>query len=92
MSKILELNGYKYSRERFEGYKFRAIFNFKISDDWREDSNLNIYTDNPDKEEVKKVVDSRRTEKVTSCIMIHWTTKEQDDLTAIFIEETLKDL
>ena len=87
--KILEINGFKYSREEFEGYKFRSIFKFSVSDDWREDTNLNIYTDNPDKEEVKRVIDGKRTEKVISCVMIHWTTKEQDELTAEFIEEIL---
>jgi len=92
MSKILELNGFKYSREKFEEHKFRAIFKFSVSEDWREDSNINIYTDNPDKKEVEKVINSKKTEKVTSCVLFHWTTKEQDELTTQFIEEPLKDL
>jgi hypothetical protein len=32
MSKILELNGYKYSREQFEGYKFRITFRIGVDE------------------------------------------------------------
>lgn len=90
--KILEQNGYKYSREQFEGYKFRVIFRLKISDDWREDSVVHIYTDNPNREEVQNTIVSITSAKVIGCEMEHWTTKEQDELTAQFIEETLKDI
>ena len=31
--KILERNGYKYSRGEFEGYKFRTIFRMGIDTD-----------------------------------------------------------
>jgi uncharacterized membrane protein len=92
MSKILELNGYKYSREQFEGYKFRITFRIGVDTNWRNDSLITIYTDNPNKEEVNDVIISRTTDKVKSFIMECWTTKEQDDLAIQFIEETLKDL
>ena len=92
MGKILELNGFKYSREEFEGYKFRTIFRMGIDEDWRNDTNLTFYTDNPNREEVNNVIVSKTTEKVKSCVMEHWTTKEQDDLTMEFLEETLEDL
>lgn len=90
--KILEQNGFKYSREEFEGYKFRTIFRLSVSEDWREDVLSTIYTDNPNKEEVNNIIVSKTTDKVKSCVMEHWTTKEQDELTAQFIEETLKDI
>jgi hypothetical protein len=92
MSKILELNGYKYSREQFEGYKFRITFRIGVDTNWRNDSLITIYTDNPNKEEVNDVIISRTTDKVKFFIMECWTTKEQDDLAIQFIEETLKDL
>lgn len=88
--KILEQNGHKYSREQFEGYKFRVIFRLKVSDDWREDIVVHIYTDNSNKEEVRDTIASRISDKVIGCEIEHWTTKEQDELTALFIEETLK--
>jgi len=90
--KILELDGYKYSRKEFEGYKFRSIFKFRVNNDWRDDSNLNIYTDNPNREKVTRVITSKATDKVIEVLLEHWTTKEQDDLIAQFIEETLKDI
>ena len=91
MSKILELNGHKYSRQEFEGYTNRAIFRLGIDIDWRNDRCITVYTDNTNKFEVDKVILSRTTDKVRNFIMEHWTTKEQDDLTSQFLEETLKD-
>ena len=92
MTRILEQEGYKYSREEFDGYTHRVKFRLSISDDWREDRSIDIYTDNPNKIDVLKVVSSKKTEKVKLFSMEHWTTKEQDDLIAQFIEETLKDI
>jgi hypothetical protein len=90
--KILEQNGYKYSRKEFEGYKFRTIFRIGIDNDWRNDSNITIYTDNSNREEVNNVILLKTTNKVKSFVMEHWCTKEQDELTMEFLEETLKDI
>ena len=90
--KIIKRNGHSYSRDEFEGFKFRTMFRFTVSDDFREDSVIHIYTDCPDREEVVKVVDSLKKENLKSCELEHWTTKEQDELTSQFIEESLKDL
>lgn len=89
--KILEQNGYKYSKEPFEGHTHRAKFRFTVSDDWREDTIMDIYTDNPDREAVKEVINSRKKEIVKSCEMEHWTTKKQDDISGKFLAEFLKD-
>lgn len=90
--KILEQNGYRYSREQFEDYKFRVMFRIGTTTDWRNDSVVTIYTDNPNKDEVADVILSKTTKKVKICVIEYWTTREQDDLTAQFIEETLKDI
>ena len=87
-----EINGYKYSKKEFDGYKFRSIFRLSVDEDWRNDTNIDVYTDNPDREEVKKVINSLTTDKVKNCFMEHWTTKEQDDRNSELIEETLKDI
>lgn len=92
MSKILEQNGFKYSREPFEGHKFRTIFKFRVNNDWRDDSKLHIYTDNPNREEVIRVINSKVKDNVIEVLLEHWTTKEQDDLASKWFEETLKDL
>jgi len=57
--KILEQNGFKYSREEFEGYKFRTIFRIGTDTDWRNDRNITVYTDNPNRDEVDKVILSK---------------------------------
>jgi hypothetical protein len=69
--KILEVNGFKYSREEFEGYKFRMMVRLSVSDDWRKDRNVNIYTDNPDKSEAFNVITSRTSKEVIKCILEH---------------------
>lgn len=85
--KILEQNGYNYSRESFEGHTHRAKFRFTVSDDWREDTTMDIYTDNPDKIAVEEVINSKKKEVVKSCEMEHWTTKEKDDINSKFLDE-----
>jgi len=90
--KVLELNGYKYSKEKFNDYKFRSIFKLRVDNDWRNDVNINIYTDNPNRADVLNVVNLKASKKVIEVILEHWTTKEQDELTLQFLEETLKDL
>ncbi|HSE99785.1 MAG TPA: hypothetical protein VLA48_02725 [Nitrososphaeraceae archaeon] len=55
-------------------------------------SNITVYTTNPDKPSVFKVIEGKATEKVHAIKLIHWASKEQDDLTVQFIEETLKDI
>lgn len=88
---MLELNGHKYSREQFEEYTHRAKFRLNRGEDWRNDITIDVYTTNSNKEDVFYIVNARTKEEVTACKMEHWTTKEQDDLSAKLIEETLKD-
>lgn len=87
--KILEKDGYKYSREKFEGHKFRTMYRLSVSEDWREDVTIHIYTDNPNQEVVDEVIFGLRNEKVISVKRIHWTTKEQDELINKLLEEEL---
>lgn len=81
-----------YSKKEFEGYRFRAAFRLKVSEDWREDTTINIYTDNSNREEVNNVIVSKTTDKVVDCTLENWATKEQDELATELIEETLKGL
>jgi hypothetical protein len=90
--KILEVNGFKYSREEFKGYKIRTIFNLRVNNDWRDDTKVHIYTDNTNREEVVRVVNSKTKDKVIEVILEHWTTKEQDEATSLFLDEFLKDI
>jgi DNA-binding ferritin-like protein len=87
---IKEFNGNKFSRIRFDGYthRFKVVFETGSI----HVSNMDIYTDTDSREVVSNFVDSAKTKKVISFKIVHVASKEQDDLTAKFIEETLKDL
>jgi hypothetical protein len=88
---MLELNGYQYSRTEFEGYKFRAKFEFGLQGE-NHKTNVDIYTTNPDKWEVTGIIASKATKKVTSVTLVNFSTKEQDDKAAELINETLLNL
>lgn len=80
------INGHTYSTKRFDEYKFRAkVRATKVGSE----HNIDLYTTNLDKEEVENVLIDRRSPDVTSIQIIHWTTKEQDDLANKFIDEWL---
>ena len=86
------INGFLYSKTPFEGWKFRAKFRFQINKDWRDDTTIDIYTDCPNKLDVHFAITSCTKDKVIECILEHFTTKEQDELSDKFIKEFLKDL
>lgn len=85
--KILELDGLKYSRNEFDGYTNRAKVVIKTTTD---EHNLDIYTTDTSKKSVENVLLDRKSDDVFSLRIIHWTTKEQDDLDAKFIDEFFK--
>lgn len=86
------INGFTYSKEPFEGWKFRAKFRFSVDEDWRNNISVDIYTTCSDKLDVYYSIMNNISDKVIEMTLEHFTTKEQDELTAKFIEETLKDL
>lgn len=88
--KINEFNGNKYSRSRFDGYTHRFKVEFETG--LIHTASMDIYTDTDSREAVSSFIDSVKTKKVISFKIIHVASKEQDDLTAKLIEETLKDL
>lgn len=90
--KILEVNEHKYSREAFEGYKYRAIIEATLFDQYWTDK-IDIYTTNSNKSEIEEVINSiKNKNKVSSIKLIHFTTKEQDEASSKFLEEFLKDI
>lgn len=79
----------KYSRKEFEGYTHRFIVQFKIDNDFRNDTNMHIYSNSGDKDELVAFINNKKTDKVISFQVVHKATKEQDEMTAKFIDETL---
>ena len=88
---MLELNGHQYSKTEFEGYKFRAKYEFAVQGQNYKTA-IDIYTTNPDRWEVTGIVASKTTEKVTGVKLVNFATKEQDDAAQELIKETFLNL
>lgn len=84
------VNGQYWSLERFDGYKYRFKIEFETGEEYTH--NLDIYTTEIDREKMNEWVESKKTKRVESFKIIHVASKKQDDLTAKFIDETLKDI
>ena len=95
---IKEKEGYKYSLKPFDGCLFRAKIVLEMKDG-KQEHNTDVYTDNPNRDDVEYILmgamlnkyDSKDIFMVVSGV-VHWSSKEQDEATSKFIEETLKDL
>lgn len=81
---IKEVNGFKYSRESFEGYKHRAIITLT---DFDTEYKFDFYTTNTEKiptfNDILGFI-----KRGTNIKMVHWASKEQDDAATKLIEET----
>lgn len=82
------INNYKYSSKEFPEYKIRIKTKFIVHEDYH---NIDIYSDNPNVEEIKQVIKDNATRKVLSIEFLNVSTKEQDIATSKFIDEILKD-
>lgn len=75
--KILELDGYKYSREQFDDYAYRA--KVEIQTFSGRQFILDVYTTNPSWGSVEDVLHGRKSEDVSSLAIINWASKEEDE-------------
>lgn len=82
----------KYSREKFEGYTHRFIVKMKVDNDWRNDHNITIYSNSDSYEELYQFINDKKSEKVVSFEITHRASKEQDEMSAKFIDEFLKEI
>lgn len=72
----------KYSRKEFDGYTHRFIVKFSIDDDWRNDSNIHIYSNSDSYIELEKFITEKKGEKVKSFKIEYRATKEADEANA----------
>ena len=82
----------KYSKKEFEGYTHRFIVEFKVDNDWRNDTNIQIYSNSDSYQKLSDFINEKKSEKVVSFDIIHRATKEQDDAASVLIEEGLREL
>ena len=84
----------KYSNKQFEDYKYRV--KLLVQDLKGNDLiNADFYTDCEDKAEISlKLLSAaqKKYKKDYTAKIIHWATKEQDDLSSKFLDEILKDI
>ena len=79
-----------YSKQQFDGYTHRFIVTLSVDDDWRNDVNMNIYSNSDSYDELNEFINSKKTEKVVSFVIVHRASAEQDENASAFIEEVSK--
>jgi hypothetical protein len=79
----------KYSKDQFEGFTHRFIIKLKIDDDWRNDTNVTIYSNSDSYQKLEDFINEKKSNKVISFNIEHRATKEQDEMASKLIDETL---
>lgn len=79
-----------YSKQQFDGYTHRFIVTLSVDDDWRNDVNMTIYSNSDSYDELNEFINSKKTEKVVSFVIVHRASKEQDEMASRFIEDISK--
>lgn len=81
----------KYSKEPFNGFTHRFIVRFKVDEDWRNDTNITLYSNSDSYQKLEDFLNEKKTDKVLSFEIEHRASKEQDELTSKFLDEILAD-
>jgi hypothetical protein len=81
----------KYSKEQFEGYTHRFIVRIKVDEDWRNDTNITIYSNSDSYQNLEDFVNAKKTDKVIDFKIEHRASKEQDEMSSKFLDEMLTD-
>lgn len=84
--------GTKYSRTEFKGYTHRFIIEFRVSDDWRDNVSLTLFSNSSSYQKLDDYINEKRSDKVISFEIIHRATKEQDEMASKLIEDFFKNL
>lgn len=75
-----------YSKEQFEGFTHRFMVKFKVDDDWRNDTNITIYSNSDSYQKLDDFINLKKSDKVVSFTIEHRASKEQDELISKFID------
>ena len=81
----------KYSKEQFEGFTYRFIVKIKVDEDWRNDTNITLYSNSDSYQKLEDFLNAKKTDKVLSFKIEHRASKEQDEMTSKFLDEMLAD-
>ena len=78
-----------YSKEQFEGFTHRFIVKFKVDDDWRNDTNITLYSNSDSYQKLEDFINTKKSNNVLSFKIEHRASKEQDEMASKFIDEIL---
>jgi len=81
----------KYSKEQFEGYTHRFIVKIKVDEDWRNDTNVTIYSNSDSYQKLEDFINKKKSDKVIDVKIEHRASKEQDEMSSKFLNEFLND-
>lgn len=82
----------KYSKTEFDGFTHRFIVKMKVDNDWRNDTNVTIYSNSDSYQKLEDFINEKKSDKVVSFSIEHRASKEQDEMSAKFIDEVLGSL
>jgi len=77
----------KYSKKEFEGYTHRFIVRLKVDNDFRNDTNVTIYSNSDSYQKLKDFINVKKSEKVIAFTIEHRASKEQDEMSSKFLDE-----
>jgi len=79
----------KYSKEQFEGFTHRFIVKLRIDEDWRNDTNITLYSNSESYQKLDDFINEKKTSKVLSFKIEHRASKEQDEMSSKFLDDFL---
>ncbi len=79
----------KYSKEQFEGYTHRFIVKIKVDEDWRNDTNVTIYSNSDSYQKLEDFINKKKSDKVIDVKIEHRASKEQDEMSSKFLDKFL---
>ncbi len=79
----------RYSKEKFEGYTHRFIVKMKVDEDWRNDTNVTIYSNSDSYQNLEDFINKNKSDKVLSFSIEHRASKEQDEMSSKLLDEFL---
>ena len=79
----------KYSKEQFEGYTHRFIVKIKVDEDWRNDTNVTIYSNSDSYKKLEDFINKKKSDKVVEFKIEHRASREQDEMSSKFLDEFL---
>ena len=72
----------KYSKEQFEGFTHRFIVKMKVDEDWRNDTNVTIYSNSDSYQKLENFIQEKKSDKVIAFTIEHRASKEQDEMSS----------